>query len=419
MTLPGDALLTCAEMAACDRLTIAAGTSGFTLMQRAGTGAAAALRRRIPPGRVLVACGPGNNGGDGYIIADDLGRHGWNVTVASLVPIDQLKGDAAGAAALWDGPVQSLDTVRPVDFDVLVDAVFGAGLTRAIDGEAAALLSAAGQAVAAGVLRVVAIDVPSGLHGDTGQALGPVCPAELTVTFHRRKPGHLLYPGRGLCGAVRVIDIGIDQRACAEVKASARINTPALWGLARPQAGPGDHKYSRGHVIVVAGAMSGAARLATAVLKFGVPAVLDADLFTLFAGRALPTTGPAVLTPHTGEFRRFRPGIDPDTVGRLDAVTRMARETGHVVLLKGPDTTIADPDGRCAIQENAPFSLATGGSGDVLSGAIAGLIGQGMASYEATAAGSWLHAEAAQALGDRPVLAEELADALVDGDRDI
>ena len=488
MTLPNDALLSCARMGECDRLTIAAGTSGFALMRRAGLGVATALRRRFRPGRVLVACGPGNNGGDGYVIADDLRRHGWDVTVAALVNPKAgdpaaLTGDAAEAANLWAEAPVPLSPDLLDHADILVDSLFGAGLTRAIEGSAAEFLERARDRARNGRLSVLAVDVPSGVHGDTGQVLGTACPADLTVTFHRRKPGHLLEPGGSLCGTVRVIDIGIDPQATAHVAPTARENTPALWSTARPVAGPTDHKYSRGHVIVLAGAMSGAARLAAraarrmgaglvtviapdgavaavaadapgvivqpldavrgrldrfvtdrkaAALVLGpglgttdesadlarnllaaeVPAVLDADVFTLFAGQDLPTSGPAVLTPHGGEFQRFRAEIDVANIGRIDAVVRVARDTGHVVLLKGADTTVADPDGRCTILDGAPASLATGGSGDVLSGAVAALVGQGMPAFEAAAAGAWLHADAARRLGSGALLPEDLADAL-------
>lgn len=485
MTLPSDihsrdTLLSCGAMGACDRLTIERGTPGFTLMLRAGRGAARHIRRAFRPGRVLVACGPGNNGGDGFVIADDLRAHGWDVTVTLLGPVDALNGDAAEAAALWgDAPVP-LSAGLVDGADILIDALFGAGLSHAVQGETAALLARAAGRAASGRLKVAAVDVPSGLLGDTGQVLGMACPADLTLTFHRRKPGHVLEPGRGLCGGVRVIDIGIDPAAMAEVPPAAHVITPALWAGQLHPPGPRDHKYTRGHVLVLAGAMPGAARLAAraarrmgaglvtvcapvdaigaiagdapglivqplpedlgafiaarrvaavvvgpglgtapgseqlvgGALASGVATVLDADVFTIFAGRSLPAGGPAVLTPHGGEFGRLFPEIDIPTDGRVAAVARAAHQSGHTVLLKGPDTTVAAPDGRCAILDGAPAALATGGTGDVLAGAIAALLGRGLPPFEAAAAGAWLHAEAAGRLNGDALLAEDLADAL-------
>ncbi|MEQ8586110.1 MAG: NAD(P)H-hydrate dehydratase [Thalassobaculaceae bacterium] len=477
---PSDTLLSCDAMGACDRLTIERGTPGFTLMLRAGQGAARHIRRAFRPASTLVACGPGNNGGDGFVIADDLRRHGWDVRVGLLGGPDRLTGDAARALALWDGPVEPLAVELLDGVDILVDAVFGAGLARPVEGETAAFLARAAGRAASGRLRVAAIDVPSGVHGDTGAVLGIACPADLSLTFHRRKPGHVLYPGRDLCGGVRVIDIGIDPTAMAAVDPTARVISPTLWADRLQPAGPQDHKYSRGHVLVLAGEMPGAARLAAraarrmaaglvtvcappdrvdliagdapglivretpddlpafaaerkaaalvvgpglgrgpnalrlgeAALACDVPLVLDADMFALFAERGLSTRAPAVLTPHGGEFARFFQGIDVGELGRVEGVVRAAEASGHTVLLKGPDTTVAAPDGQCAILDGAPPTLATGGTGDVLAGAIASLLGHGLPAFEAACAGVWHHREAARRLGGRSLTAEDLADGL-------
>lgn len=477
---PPDTLLSCGAMADCDRLTIERGTPGFTLMLRAGQGAARHIRRAFHPTEVLVACGPGNNGGDGFVIADDLRRHGWNVRVALLGSADRLTGDAAQARALWDEPIEQLSVGLLDGAGLLVDALFGAGLARPIEGEVAAFLARAAGRAASGRLRVAAVDVPSGVQGDTGAVLGTACPADLTLTFHRRKPGHVLYPGRDICGGIRVIDIGIDAAAMASVDPTARVIGPALWADRLLPAGPQDHKYSRGHVLVLAGKMPGAARLAAraarrmgaglttvcaaddhvgliagdapglivqgvpddlpafavarkvaavvagpglgrgpeaervaeAVLACDIPMVLDADVFSLFAGRGLPACAPTVLTPHGGEFARFFPDIDVDAVGRVAAAAWAAEECGQTVLLKGPDTTVAAPDGQSAILDGAPPTLATGGTGDVLAGAIAALLGHGLPPFEAACAGAWHHREAARRLGGRSLIAEDLADAL-------
>lgn len=487
MTLPIDtgpttreALLTCEQMGACDRFTIESGTPGFTLMLRAGQGAARHIRRAFRPGRVLVACGPGNNGGDGFVIARDLRDHGWDVRVALLGAVSSLKGDAEQAAARWDSPVEAVSADLIASADVLVDALFGAGLTRPLDGDAADFLARASGRAASGRLKVVAVDVPSGVHGDTGQALGIACPADLTVTFHCRKPGHLLQPGRALCGSVRVVDIGINPHAPELARPAARVIAPSLWADRLSPAGPADHKYTRGHVLVLGGAMPGAARLAArsarrmgaglvtvcapeeavplvagdapglivqdipydlaafvsarkvasivvgpglgtgadakrlveAAMACEVPTVLDADVFSLFAGKRLPEGGPAVLTPHGGEFGRLFPKIDVQEAGRVAAVSRAAEQCGHTILLKGPDSTVAAPDGRCAILDGAPATLATGGTGDVLAGAVAALLGRGLPPFEAACAGAWFHREAARRLGGTTLLAEDLADAL-------
>ncbi|WPZ32960.1 NAD(P)H-hydrate dehydratase [Thalassobaculum sp. OXR-137] len=449
-------------------------------MLRAGQGAARRIRRAFRPGRVLVACGPGNNGGDGFVIAHDLRAHGWEVTVALLGARDRLTGDAAEAAAYWDGPIEMLTAERVESAEIFVDALFGAGLTRPVEGVAAEVLDRAATRSAGGGLTVVAVDVPSGVHGDTGQVLGTACPADLTVTFHCLKPGHLLHPGGRLCGGIRVVDIGIDPAAPALTEPAARMISPRLWdGLLTP-AGPDDHKYTRGHVLVLAGAMPGAARLAArsarhmgaglvtvcapeeavpliagdapglivqeipydleafvagrkvaaivvgpglgrgadarrlveAAMACVVPTVLDADVFSLFAGGRLPRGGPAVLTPHGGEFSRLFAKLDPRQIGRIAAVSRAAANCGHTVLLKGPDSTVAAPDGRCAILDGAPATLATGGTGDVLAGAIGALLARGLPGFEAACAGAWFHREAARWLGGTALLPEDLADAL-------
>lgn len=270
MTIHTDALLSCAQMGEADRATIAAGTPGFTLMLRAGRGVATLIRRRFRPMPVLVACGPGNNGGDGLVIAEDLRRHGWSVTVAVLGDPERLRGDAAEALRLWDGPTLPLASELLEGAGLLVDALFGAGLVRAIEGTAAAFLEQANRQVAGGQLRVVAIDMPSGVDGDTGLVRGTACRAEMTATFFRRKPGHLLRPGRDLCGTVRVIDIGIDADLLDALEPVARVIGPALWAGQITPPGPEDHKYTRGHVLMIAGDMPGAARLsALAARKVG------------------------------------------------------------------------------------------------------------------------------------------------------
>ncbi|OWJ67586.1 NAD(P)H-hydrate epimerase, partial [Inquilinus limosus] len=253
------ALLTAAEMGEADRRTIAGGTPGIVLMERAGAAVARAIRARWSPRPVAVLCGPGNNGGDGWVIARLLAGQGWPVRLASLVPAKVLKGDAAEAAALWKGKVEGADPAVLDGAGLVVDALFGAGLNRAPEGRAAALI----EAVARSGLPVVAVDVPSGLFGDDGSAPGRVAPAALTVTFFRRKPGHLLLPGRTLCGETRVADIGIEAAALEAIGPRLHENGPALWRAALPHAAATQHKYDRGHPLILAGgSLTGAARLA-------------------------------------------------------------------------------------------------------------------------------------------------------------
>ena len=345
----------------------------------------------------------------------------------------------------------------------MIDAVFGAGLARDVDGLVADALRAA--------RRMVAVDVPSGLDGATGAVRGFAPQAALTVTFFRLKPGHILLPGRELCGETVLADIGLPGAVLKQVVPSCFANLPELWRL--PVPGSQSHKYSRGHVTVVGGAtMTGAARLSADavrrggaglvtiaamgsanVYRAGSPGLLvseaplaellederrnvwvcgpglspeaarttlplllstdrrvvaDADVFSAFAGDPDALRGAAVLTPHAGEFARAfgNAGVD-----RVQAVRAAAARTGATVLLKGADTIIAAPDGKVAINASAPPWLATAGSGDVLAGLIAGLLAQGMSPWEAAAAGAFLHGRAGVIAG-QGLVAEDLLPAI-------
>lgn len=453
-------ILTVAEMAAADRAAIAAGTPGLVLMERAGQAVTEAVVQRFRPQPVVVLCGPGNNGGDGYVIARLLKARNWPVEVRALA--EPATPDAQAMRARWDGEVKPPGGA--FGDGLVVDAMFGAGLSRALDGAAAS-------AAAALVSRpgaVVAVDIPSGVRGDTGEPLGPAICAGLTVTFHARKPGHLLEPGRGLCGEVVVADIGLGVTPSKLVE-----NGPDLWLSRFPWPTAASHKHARGRLIVISGDAwsTGAARLsARAGLRIG------AGLVTLYAGQdalaanaahleavmlkpfdtdleleqaadqadaavigpaagvndttllnvlALARTGAAlvidadaitvfrddpeelfsvldrddVLTPHPGEFERLFPGVLKSSPERITAARRAAEKAGAVVLLKGPDTVIAAPDGRTAVNVNGSPWLATAGSGDVLAGYIGGLVSQGMESFEAACAAAWIHAEAAELHG--------------------
>lgn len=252
-------LLTSGQMRAAEAEAIASGTPGIELMRRAGEAVVRHVLDRTSPGaRILVLCGPGNNGGDGYVVAMRLAEEGRRVQVAALISPDAIRGAAAVTAAAWSGPTWPIEAAEPGDHDLVVDALFGIGLSRGLDGSVAALI---GRVNACG-RPVVAIDIPSGIEADTGQARGAAIRAAATVTFATRKPGHLLYPGRAHAGMVEVAGIGVPHEVVA--RPGLHVNVPALWAGALPRPGADGHKYDRGHALVVSGAPAhtGAARLA-------------------------------------------------------------------------------------------------------------------------------------------------------------
>jgi hydroxyethylthiazole kinase-like uncharacterized protein yjeF len=255
-------LLSVAEMSEADRLTIAGGVPGLTLMENAGRAVADAVCRHGATGapRICVLAGPGNNGGDGFVAARLLAARGYAVRVLLLGDIARLKGDAADAAKRWTGPVKVASAGHLGGDELIVDALFGAGLDRDIQGEAHALI----EAVNASGATVVAVDLPSGINGDTGAVMGTAIQATETVTFFRRKPGHVQLPGRLHCGSVTVADIGIPSSVLAAIGTKTFANGRALWSNAFPFPRAGGHKYLRGHAVVVSGPMisTGAARLA-------------------------------------------------------------------------------------------------------------------------------------------------------------
>jgi NAD(P)H-hydrate epimerase len=472
------ALLTPAQMGGADRAAEAAGVLGFTMMEAAGGAVAVAIGERWLMRPVTVLCGPGNNGGDGFVVARHLEAAGWPVKVALLGAREKLSGDAARAAGLWKGDLAPFTPDCLDGAGVIVDAIFGAGLSRPLAGPAVILV----EAMKSRHIPICAVDVPSGLDGASGLVRGAAAPADLTVTFFRKKPGHLLYPGRGLCGDIVVADIGTPVSVLDTIAPTAWENGPGLWLEGYPWPEPEGHKYKRGEVLVLGGeAITGASRMTTLaasragagmvtlaapeavwsiyatsltnaivhsfegasgwqamladkrrnVIAIGPGAgvgastrqyvvaalatkratVLDADALTSFAEapedlfRAID--GSCVMTPHAGEFMRLF-HFEGDKLARARAA---AKQSGAVVLLKGPDTVIAAPDGRAIINSNAPAQLATGGTGDVLTGFIAALLAQGMAPFDAAAAGAWLHGAAATEFG-LGLVAADLPDAL-------
>ncbi|HEX8191731.1 MAG TPA: NAD(P)H-hydrate dehydratase [Allosphingosinicella sp.] len=447
--MTGRAVLTAAEMRAAEARSIEAGTPAEMLMERAGRAAAESIWRFAGPAPALILCGPGNNGGDGYVIARLLGERGVDVRVAALG--EPATPAAAWARARWDGEVVPLDEARPAP--LLVDALFGTGLKRPLEEAPAQRLAALASAAR---LRI-AVDLPSGAGTDDGALLSPVPDYELTITFQTLKPSHLLQPAARHMGKIVVADIGVEAESMLFEVARPRLVAP----------GPADHKYTRGAVGVVAGEMPGAAALAAAaaarsgagyvrllspapiggvpsavvqqpaselraiermdmivagpgfgrsaaaaqrldgLLASGRPMALDADAIGLLAepGRIERLPPDTTLTPHAGEFERLFGPLGSD---RIAAARAAAQQSNAVVLLKGPDTIVAAPDGRAAIAR-PPHWLATAGTGDVLAGIVAAMYAHGFHAWNAACAAVWLHARAALFAGPAFVADDLLA----------
>ena len=250
-------LLSVAQMYRVDQGAVTAGIASLDLMEAAGAAVATEIRDRWTSRPIAILCGPGNNGGDGFVIARLLRAAGWPARLALLGNAASLPGDAQANAARWEGPTEVLAPAVLDGAELVVDALFGAGLARDIDGVVLETLTAIG------TRPVVAVDVPSGVHGDSGAVMGYAPQARLTVTFCRRKPGHLLLPGRALCGAIVVADIGVPDALLADIAPAQVANVPALWRENYPGPELGGHKYRRGHAVVTGGRnMTGAARMA-------------------------------------------------------------------------------------------------------------------------------------------------------------
>lgn len=493
MQWPGE-LLTTDEMGKADSLAMARGPfDGYGLMLNAGRAVAREVLARAGGAPVVhVLCGPGNNGGDAYVAAAVLRQSGVETKLYALA--NPRKGsDAAQAAMAEQFDIWPLERFLPDAADLVVDGLFGAGLQRPLEGEAAAAVARCAQTGC----RVIAIDLPSGISGDSGKILGIAFEAEATVTFFRKKPGHLLYPGRSRCGDLSVVDIGIPESVLTELHVDCFENAPPLWRAHLPIAAVETHKYARGAVDVFSGGpqSTGAARMAAMAAQragagavtvhspasamqvnashltsimlarcdtaadivtlledgrkrafvlgpgFGIGEkvrdfadillqqesedgsnrglVLDADGITSFAERprqlaehVAASAVPLVLTPHEGEFRRLFPRLAEDeSLSKVDRARQAAGFMGATVIYKGPDTVIASPDGRAAINSNGSPALATAGSGDVLAGIVAALLTQDMPAFEACCASVWLHAEVGRIAGTHAI-AEDLASLL-------
>jgi hydroxyethylthiazole kinase-like uncharacterized protein yjeF len=252
-------ILSVAQSQTADRLAAEYGMPSLTLMENAGRAVADEIARRFEPCTVAVLCGPGNNGGDGFVAARHLRERGWDVRLAMMGRRDALKGDAAAMAERWQGGDEPLTPHVFDDANLVIDALVGAGLSRALEGEARDIVLALNTRR----LPVIAVDVPSGLHGDLARGYDDVCVnADLTVTFFRKKPAHVLMPGRIKCGEIAIADIGIPEAVLETLRPNLFENSPSLWDYPWPK--PDAHKYARGHCIVVSGPAhaTGAARLA-------------------------------------------------------------------------------------------------------------------------------------------------------------
>jgi len=473
-------LISPGAMGQIDRAAADSGLDSYGLMQKAGAHVAAVLLAHFPAvRRAVVLCGPGNNGGDGHIAAALLSDAGVVVMRFGLEP--KPGGDAARARHAYPGTLHPFDDWQPLEGDVIVDAVFGAGLDRPVSDDVAALIERAKRAET----PVISVDLPSGVSGRTGEPTRSCFQAVHTVTFAALKPGHLLMPGRALCGKLHLCDIGIPERLIVSDDPVWK-NHPGLYLAQRPASASGQHKYNRGHLGVFCGPLSstGAARLSamaglksgaglvtmasrpsatmvlashlTAIMQHtirdeadlqdwlsdkrlsafvigpgfgdpemarshveqlaatGRPVVLDADGLSAFAGTPeklaalFKADTRLVMTPHEGEFRRLFGNLaDDPTLSKIDRARAAAKQVNAVLVYKGADTVIAAPDGRAAVNADAPAWLATAGSGDVLAGIIGGLLAQGMPPFEAACAAVAMHGDAANRAG-KGLTAEDL-----------
>ncbi len=346
-------LLSTGEMYAADAAATEGGVSGLELMEAAGQAVLREIRRRMPPGTAAILCGPGNNGGDGFVAARLLRAQGWTVRLGLLGGLDRLKGDAAANARRWtgecSGAVEALAPKLVEGADVVVDALFGAGLTRPLGGVARETVSAINGGPGRAAL-VVAVDVPSGISGDSGEVLGETAvQADLTVTFFRKKPGHLLLPGRLNCGATAVADIGIPASVLDAIGPATAENLPELWRARFPVPLLSDHKYSRGHAVISGGGFAPGQSTGAARLAARAAARIGAGLVTVTSpagAMAIHASGLACLllrevgdaSEFAGELEDARRnavligpgnGVVPDTRARVVA----ALSTGKAVVL--------------------------------------------------------------------------------------
>ena len=440
-------ILTAEAMRNAEQAAIDSGTPVETLMERAGAALAEGAVRFAGPLPALVLCGPGNNGGDGYVAARYLAARGIDVRVAALA---EPKSDAAKwARSRWTGEVEQLSQDTQGS-PLLIDALFGTGLKRGLEDSVSLLLSE----LAHEALVAVACDLPSGVETDTGAILNPLHAVDLTVTFGALKPAHVLHPAMHKCGRVVLADIGIEGSGEWH-----EIGPPTI-----PPLDPGGHKYSRGLVHALAGKMPGAIALAasaaarsgagyvgvstsrpidglpaavvqvetaevndpridcllvgpglgdipqvlTLALTSQAPKVIDADAIGLIGDPERLRGQDAIVTPHEGEFNKLFGDIPGP---KSERALKAAELSGAVVVFKGPDTLVASPDGLLGFAPPAPAWLASAGTGDVLAGMIAALRARGMRPFEAACAAVWLHGRAAELAGPH-MIADDLVAAI-------
>ena len=439
-------ILTAAEMRAAEAQAIQAGTAETALMERAGRALAEVVRLYVGPRETLILCGPGNNGGDGYVAARHLATHGYPVRVAALA--EPGSEAAKWAREQWTGSAEPFDKAAPAP--IVIDCLFGTGLTRGLEGAVFTRLSElVGQSVSA-----IACDLPSGIATDDGAALSPVPDFDVTVTFGALKPAHRMMPAMSRMGRVVLADIGIDAKSQWN-----EIGQPIL-----PALDPMGHKYSRGLVHCLAGQMPGAIALAaSAAAKSGSgyvrvstslpigslpssivqtggadlqderigcilvgpglgdvpqvltlaltaprPIVIDADAIKLVGEPERLNGHDTILTPHEGEFEALFGKIEGS---KAERALEAAHRSQSVIVYKGPDTLVASPDGRLGFAPPAPAWLATAGTGDVLAGMTASLRAQGLEPFEAACAAVWLHGRAAELAGPG-MIADDLVEAI-------
>jgi len=465
-------LLSVKEMYLADQKAVSPKISSLHLMETAGEVVTNEIIKRWPVCKVTILCGTGYNGGDGFVVARLLKSQGWPVIVLLLGEKENLLGDAKSNADRWDDETFPLNPEYIGGPELIVDAIFGAGLTRDVDGIVRETLNS----VKSLNVPIVAVDIPSGVQADSGQVLGFSLQCDLTVTFCRAKTGHYLFPGRNLCGELCVVDIGIEDTVIDDIAPAASLNGPDQWLPNFPWPRPDTHKFQRGHGIILGGVrMTGAARLAAlcarrvgiGLITINAPSPADvvyqqAEPGNLISNEPLQTllkdsrintvlAGPGLgIGKKRSELIRFLLKIDKNLVLDADALTMIsqikefkwpkrqaetvltphegefARLFPHIngskierackaavhsnctILLKGPDTVIATPKGQIMINASETPWLATAGSGDCLAGICLGLMAQGLTGYDAACISAWLHGKCAEEIG-QGLIAEDIS----------
>ncbi|MBR1777837.1 MAG: NAD(P)H-hydrate dehydratase [Alphaproteobacteria bacterium] len=464
-------ILTADQMYRADKETHAKIMPEIQLMENAGFAAACQITKNYHKCPVLVLCGTGNNGGDGFVTARLLHQWGWPVEAALIGPEEKLPPAARQNAEKFHGPKKQLSFKRLKQLEqtggLIIDAVFGIGLSKPVQNDVADFFNAVNESA----LPCIALDIPSGIQADTGEILGTALFCEMTITFCRPKIGHFLYPGKERIGRLVVCPIGIPDAIVAAAEPAFYENTPELFSL--PEATPYDHKYTRGTVLVRAGKMTGAARLAalagrrsgaglvavscptqsypifatdlpgtviypadtpdefanqikaskTSAAVIGMGAFKENDIkafLHLIADSEKPFVADAGALPFIKSVKKRSHAVITPHAGefirlfpelkgqnKLTQALTAAEILDCTVVLKGADTIIASPKGKAALNATDCFDLATAGSGDVLDGIIGAMLARGLPPFEAACAGVWLHSRAAEKAG-KNLIAEDI-----------